>query len=141
MAATSFPRSDEPAGDVAVGYLEADSPRTNVLHLPVRGCGDGGAVSTAADLRAFWTALFAGRIVPAARVADMVRSRSVDGEQGYGLGFWLGPGPVVSLIGSDAGVSFSSSHDPSRDLTQTVIANVTNGAWAMAEAADAALAP
>jgi CubicO group peptidase (beta-lactamase class C family) len=140
MTATSFPRADEPAADIAVGYLDADSPRTNLLHLPVRGSGDGGAVSTAADIRALWTALFAGRIVPRARVADMVRSRSTAGEPGYGLGFWLDPGDVVSLVGSDAGVSFSSAHDPAQDLTRTVIANVTNGAWALTEAIEGALA-
>ena len=85
-----------------------------MLHLPVRGSGDGGAVSTAGDVRALWTALFAGRILPSARVADMVRSRSADGEPGYGLGFWLDDRDVV-LIGSDAGVSFNSAHDPARD--------------------------
>ena len=139
MEATSFPRGDEPAGDVAVGYLEPGSPRTNVLHLPVRGSGDGGAVSTARDIRALWSALHAGRIVPPPRVGDMLRSRSSGDEPGYGLGFWLGAGGDASLIGSDAGVCFTSTHDPARDRTRTVIANVTHGAWDMAEAVDAAL--
>jgi hypothetical protein len=92
-------------------------------------------------MRAFWTALFAGRIVPPARVAEMVAPRSDAGEARYGLGFWLAAsGPGVVLVGSDAGVSFHSTHDPDHDLTATVIANVTDGAWDMAEALERVLA-
>jgi hypothetical protein len=50
--------------------------RTNVFHLPVRGSGDGGIYSTAADIHSLWTALFAGRIVSPHWVAEMVRPRS-----------------------------------------------------------------
>ena len=63
MIDTAFLRSDELPGRAALGYLSVDGLRTNVLHLPVRGNGDGGVYSTAADLSAFWDALFAGRIV------------------------------------------------------------------------------
>src|SRR5438552_3171658 len=63
MTHTSFIRNDEPEAGVAVGYLFEDGPRTNVLHLPVMGGGDGGAVSTVADIAALWNALFEGRIV------------------------------------------------------------------------------
>ena len=34
-----------------------------MLHLPVRGNGDGGIYTTAADIQPFWSALFDGRIV------------------------------------------------------------------------------
>ena len=61
MSHTEFLRSDELPGDAALGYLTDDSARTNVFHIPVIGGGDGGIYSTAADLRAFWVALFAGR--------------------------------------------------------------------------------
>ena len=44
-------RSDELPGNTAMGYLAADGLRTNVLHLPVRGVGDGGIYTTAADVR------------------------------------------------------------------------------------------
>ena len=41
---------------VAQGYIDVDGRvRSNVLHLPVRGVGDGGAYSTVADMRSFWT--------------------------------------------------------------------------------------
>lgn len=130
---TAFLRSDEPDGGVALGYL-GEGLRTNVLHLPVRGSGDGGIVSTAADLAAFWTALFAGRIVPPELVAEMTRPHSdVPSERSrYGLGFWL-PGPAtVALEGYDAGFSFRSVHDRERRTTWTVLANTTDGAWPVA---------
>ena len=50
--------------------------RTNVFHLPVRGNGDGGIYSTAADSARSGRAFFAGRIVSTDWVAEMVRPRS-----------------------------------------------------------------
>ena len=132
MTGTGFLRSDELPGDAALGYLTADGPRTNIFHLPVLGTGDGGIYSTAADLSAFWAALFAGRIVSSGHVAEMVRPRSDWPEESrrYGLGFHLHESTdVVWLEGYDAGVSFCSTHDPTRSITHTVIANWTDGAW------------
>jgi CubicO group peptidase (beta-lactamase class C family) len=131
MRDTAFLRSDELPGRAAIGYLDADGPRTNVFHLPVRGSGDGGVYTTVADVSALWQAFFDGRVVPADWVAEMVRPRSAtaDGRRRYGLGFWLaGEGGAVSLTGADAGVSFRSVHDPARDLTHTMISNTTD-AW------------
>ena len=130
MADTGFLRSDELPGRAALGYL--DDGRTNVFHLPVRGNGDGGAYTTVADLRAFWAALFAGRIVGKEWTALMlaVRSEVADRPTRYGLGFWrYDTGPVVFLEGCDHGASFRSLHDPDREVTATVIANTTDGAW------------
>jgi CubicO group peptidase (beta-lactamase class C family) len=132
MTDTGFLRSDELPGDAALGYLTIDDPRTNVFHLPVLGTGDGGIYSTAADLSAFWGALFAGRIVSIERVSEMVRPRSDWPEESerYGLGFHLHETTdVVWLEGYDAGVSFRSTHDPTNAITHTVIANWTDGAW------------
>ncbi|MEZ0233657.1 MAG: serine hydrolase domain-containing protein, partial [Actinomycetota bacterium] len=132
MTDTAFLRSDELPGDAALGYLTVDGPRTNIFHLPVLGSGDGGIYSTAGDLSAFWAALFAARIVPSDRVAEMVRPRSDWPEESkrYGLGFHLHETTdVVWLEGSDAGVSFLSTHDPTRAITHTVISNLTDGAW------------
>jgi CubicO group peptidase (beta-lactamase class C family) len=134
MADTAFLRSDELPGRAATGYLDADGPRTNIFHLPVRGSGDGGIYSTAADFSSFWGALLAGDIVPPDRVSQMLRPRSEspDGRR-YGLGFWLArEGDAVMLEGSDTGVSFRTVHDPSRDITHTVISNTTDGAWPIA---------
>ena len=77
MRDTGFFRSDELPDRTALGYLPIDGvSRTNVFHLPVRGSGDGGIYSTAADISAFWQALFTGKLAPAAWVAEMVRPRS-----------------------------------------------------------------
>ena len=132
MVDTAFLRSDELPGRAALGYLYVDGLRTNVLHLPVRGSGDGGVYSTAADVSAFWEALFAGRVVPPSRVAEMVRPRSDWPEESrrYGLGFHLDEtGDGVFLEGSDAGVSFTSLHRPTSSTTCTVISNWSDGAW------------
>jgi hypothetical protein len=118
-----------------LGYLERNGLRVNVLHLPVRGSGDGGAYSTADDVAALWRAIFAGRIVPGERVAELVRPRSVAPAERarYGLGFWLHPrSGAVALEGYDAGVSFRSVHEPDAGITHTVISNWTDGAWPVA---------
>jgi CubicO group peptidase (beta-lactamase class C family) len=134
MVDTGFLRSDELPGRTALGYLAEDGPRTNVFHLPVRGSGDGGISTTAADVSALWTAVFAGRIVSTDRVAEMVQPRSEVPSPiqpaRYGLGIWLHPTrDLVELHGSDAGVSFQTVHDPSDRFTYTVLSNTTDGAW------------
>ena len=134
LSDTGFFRSDEPSGRMALGYLHPDGLRTNVLHLPVRGNGDGGIYTTVADMHTFWNAFADGRIVPEERVVEMTRPHSIVPENNarYGLGFWLAEtGPAVKLVGSDAGVSFYSVHDPTTRSTWTVISNTTNGAWPM----------
>lgn len=138
MADTAFLRSDELPARTAVGYLTVDGPRSNVLHLPVRGSGDGGIYTTVADVHSLWEALFAGRIVPSDRVAEMVRPHSdASTSEPYGLGFWLDPyGDAVSLEGSDAGVSFRSTHRRSAGTTYTVVSNTTEGAWPIARHLD-----
>ncbi len=135
MGDTGFLRSDELPGRAALGYLAADGSRTNVLHLPVRGSGDGGIYSTAADISSLWTAVFAGRIVSRDWVDEMVRPRSEVPRRParYGLGFWLhASSDLVMLEGCDAGVSFRSTHDPTSATTSTVISNTSDGAWPIA---------
>jgi len=142
LADTAFLRSDSLPGRAALGYVEVDgAERSNVLHLPVRGVGDGGLYSTADDVHRFWTALFEGRILPRETVAELVRPhhQSADGDR-YGLGFWLyGAGSGVQLEGYDAGVSFRSRHDPATGTTWTVAGNTSEGAWPVARALAAAL--
>jgi CubicO group peptidase (beta-lactamase class C family) len=142
LVATDFIRTDELPGDVAVGYLAADGLRTNALHLPVVPSGDGGMVTTTAEVHRFWAALHDGAIVPPPWVEAMLRPRSeaVEGPLGYGLGIWLHPGGVPArLEGYDAGVSFRSEHDPIRRTTWTVVANWSDGAWPVVEALAATL--
>jgi CubicO group peptidase (beta-lactamase class C family) len=141
---TEFLRSDEPRDRMALGYLDDEGLRTNVLHLPVRGSGDGGLYTTAADVHALWSALYAGRVVPVDRLAEMVRPHSdVPSESmRYGLGFWLhATGDAVMLVGGDAGVSFRTVHDQASGMTHTVLANSTHGAWRVTRRLDELLAP
>jgi CubicO group peptidase (beta-lactamase class C family) len=144
MSGTAFLRSDELPPDAALGYLEVEGVcRTNVFHLPVRGSGDGGIFSTAADITSLWKAFFAGQIVSMDSVGDMVRARSdVPSESlRYGLGFWLHASTdTVMLEGRDAGVSFRSVHDPRSGLTHTVISNTPDGAWPITRYLDNRLA-
>jgi CubicO group peptidase (beta-lactamase class C family) len=139
MDDTEFLRSDELPGNAAIGYLTVDGPRTNVFHLPVMGSGDGGIYSTAADISAMWRAVFAGRIVSAETLAEMVRPHSDWPEESkrYGLGFHLhATSDVVWLEGYDAGVSFCGTYDPTRRITYTVISNTSEGAWPIIELLD-----
>jgi CubicO group peptidase (beta-lactamase class C family) len=132
---TAFLRSDDLPGRAAVGYVMVDGvARSNVFHLPVRGSGDDGICSTAADIASFWAALFDARIVSLDWVREMVRPRSElpSGSIGYGLGFWLHGAHQVFLEGADAGVSFRSAHDPRSATTCTVISNTSDGAWPIA---------
>ncbi len=132
---TAYLRSDELPARAARGYLDADGLRTNVLHLPVRGSGDGGIYTTVADLHALWSAFLDGRVVEEPWVAEMLRPRTPVLEDGrrYGLGFWLdGTGEAIVLNGFDAGVSAVTRHEPGRSLTWSVVSNTSDGAWPVA---------
>jgi CubicO group peptidase (beta-lactamase class C family) len=131
---TAYLRSDELPADAAAGYL-GEGPRTNVLHLPVVGGGDGGIFTTAGDVLRLWEALDAGRIVSTDTRADMLRARTIrEEDDGYGLGFWLW-GSAAVLEGADAGASFRSVHLPGR-ATWSVLSNTTTGAWPVAARLD-----
>jgi len=136
MTDTSFLRSDELPGRAALGYLHDDGLRSNVLHLPVRGNGDGGIYTTAADVHALWDALFDGRIVSPDTLAEMIRPRSDVPETSmrYGLGFWLDDSTdTASLLGGDAGVGFVSVCNRSERYIYTVISNKTRGMWPVSQ--------
>lgn len=132
MNDTVFLRSDELPGRAAAGYLATGGLRTNVLHLPVVGCGDGGVYTTVADLRALWRAVFAGAIVSHATLEGMTcRHSTVSDRYAYGLGFWLPAGGWVELHGGDAGVASWTRHHPERDETATVLSNCSTGSDAV----------
>ena len=132
MNQTAFLRLDELPGSAAIGYLPNRSWRSNHLHLPVRGGGDGGAYSTVGDIGRFWRELFAGSIVAREVVESMIHPHHAPSEnsRGYGLGFWLArDARTVQLEGADAGISFRSGFAPQTGLLYTVISNTTSGAW------------
>ena len=111
-----------------------------MLHLPVLGVGDGGIYSTARRPQR----LLGRRCTPAGSwrrrlVAELVRPHSDWPEESerYGLGFHLdATGDAVWLEGYDAGVSFTSLHQPSSALTYTVISNWSDGAWPIVKLLD-----
>ena len=136
MPDTAFLRSDELPARAARGYLAGHAERTNVLHLPVCGSGDGGIYSSVADVHSFWRAFFAGELVSEEWVAEMTRPHSErpGKPHRYGLGFWLlDPNDAVTLEGSDAGVSFRSVNDRARATVHTVVSNTSDGAWPIAQ--------
>ncbi|HVQ88999.1 MAG TPA: serine hydrolase domain-containing protein [Actinomycetes bacterium] len=141
MTATGFLRSDEPT-DAALGYLDRTGLRTNVLHLPVRGNGDGGCYTTLEDMHRFWVALVSAEIVPHEWVSNMTRPRSTDGSAGerFGLGIRLLPqADVMAIEGCDAGVSFRSDHDPVSGTGFIVLSNTSDGAWPLVKALEGGL--
>lgn len=136
LAHTGFLRSDDLPGDAALGYFEKAGNHTNVLHLPVRGNGDGGAYTTVADLHRFWRALLAGRIVGPEFVDELTRPCNDVPEEGmrYAAGLWLhATGPQLIMAGYDAGVAARSIHDPASGTTATVLSNSSRGAGAVVD--------
>jgi CubicO group peptidase (beta-lactamase class C family) len=139
MSDTAYLRSDALPERTALGYLHAEGNQTNILHLPVRGSGDGGAYTTVLDVHRMWNALRGGAVLDPAALAAAWQPRSeVPRENSrYGLGFWLhATGSAVMLEGYDAGVSFRTVHDPDSDTTHTVIANWSDGAWPLTRGLD-----
>lgn len=129
---TGYLRLDELPGSAATGYLFDDGDRTNTLHLPVLGNGDGGAFTTAGDLHRFWHAFYGGEIVSPASVEAMTRPRFdvAHERKRYGMGFWLHRTADAAIIeGYDAGVSFRSTHVPASVTTSSVLGNSSEGAW------------
>ena len=132
LGATGFLRSDELPGDAALGYLYDDGLRTNVLHLPVVGNGDGGIYSTADDLHRFWGALTRREIVGEDMLGVLTTPRVDVPDEGlrYAAGLWLHESaPLLVMEGADAGVSFRSTHDPVTGATLSVLGNTSDGAW------------
>lgn len=129
---TDYLRLDELPGSAATGYLFDEGDRTNTLHLPVLGNGDGGAFTTAGDLHRFWRAFYAGDIVSPTSVEAMIRPRFdvAHERKRYGMGFWLHRSADAAIIeGYDAGVSFRSTHIRASVTTASVLGNSSEGAW------------
>ena len=88
MSDTEFLRSDELPAGAAVGYLEADGLRIERAPSPGSRHGRRGIYTTAADVRALWTALFAGRD----RVGRMGRGDDAPAERRHRVGAATGSG-------------------------------------------------
>ena len=132
MVDTEFLRSDELPGRTALGYLEhrrrlADerAPPAGARERRRRDLLDGRRHRARSGARSS-----AAGSCRRAGSREMLRPRSDGSGRRYGLGFWLHESTdVAMLIGSDAGVSFRTVHDPEADVTHTVVSNTSDGAW------------
>ena len=128
MAASGYFRLDEPAPDVAVGYLwretDADPWRSNIYSVPVIGGGDGGAFATPRDLDRFLRALASGGLL-GEELSALMRGRhaTVAEEVWYGYGLYVRSDGSFGHGGGDPGVETIARHLPDRDLTLVVLCN------------------
>lgn len=132
MTSSAFLRSDDLPASAALGYLPTRGFRTNTLHVPVRGAGDGGAYATAHDVVRFWSALCGGALLEPKVVAQMFRptteGAAAHEPKRYGIGCWLlSDRDTPVLVGCDAGISFYSAHDPASGVTTVAISNRASG--------------
>ena len=92
MIRTGFIDCDDPAPDLAVGYVEVEGKRVrNCAALPARGFAAGGQVASAGDLLRFVEALRAGRLLP----LPLFMEATTPQHEFMGLGFFAtsyGPG-------------------------------------------------
>ena len=121
-------------GPHAIGYLTDDDRTQPMLDATDETASwiwtAGAAISSTADLNAYWRALTGGKLLPAAQLAEMEDMQPVDSTSGYGLGmrqYTLSCGTQVD--GHDGIVegyqTYSySTQDGSRQVT--VSANASN---------------
>jgi CubicO group peptidase (beta-lactamase class C family) len=141
MHSSRFFRLDQLPAQAAIGYTAVDDPScTNVHSLPVIGGPDGGAFVTASDMEHLWRALFAREILtPALTRTFTQKAVRSSGSTYYGHGLWIrdeaGEPPIIYVMGSDPGVSFSSRCHGG-NIIATVASNTSDGAWPMVRAID-----
>lgn len=128
MPQTGFYALNMLPANTALGYLE-DRQTTNIFNLPIRGGGDGGLFTTAADLRAFWRNLLANRILsPELTDAFLQTQHPFDEESGYGCGVYKRiDGSLYAIVGGDAGVGFDSRYLVDSKIIISILSNITNG--------------
>jgi CubicO group peptidase (beta-lactamase class C family) len=137
MTRSGYFAMDALPDNTALGYLSENESdrRTNIYSVPLIGGGDGGAFTTAQDMRLFWTSLLAGRIL--ARdwldrfLAPSVQVAEHDASWHYGRGVWLRQDRgnwIVSVEGSDPGASLESQVWRSEGVILTVLSNTGDGA-------------
>ncbi len=119
MSDSGYYRMDQLPPDTAFGYIdEAESWRTNIYAVPIKGGPDGGAYTTVEDLHKFWNALFAHKLLNPDMTDVLLTPHIQESEHiHYGYGVWM---MIIDdqlfkyfVMGSDPGVSMQSSvyHD------------------------------
>ena len=137
MTRSGYFAMDALPDNTALGYLSEDEAdrRTNIYSVPIIGGGDGGAFTTAQDMRLFWTSLLAGRVLSRdwldRFLAPSVQVAERDESWHYGRGVWLRQDRgnwIVSVEGSDPGASLESQVWRSEGVILTVLSNTSDGA-------------
>ncbi len=148
MTSSGYPGLDDVAPGLAVGYLPPDAAdrrwRSNIFSIPVVGGGDGGAVSTAADVVGFLRALRDGVFGsgPLFQAAFAPATRDPGGRWSYGLGLQVGDEGRRRWIGhpgEDPGYSARAVWYPADDLRLVLLSNVTDGAGGARRAVETVL--
>lgn len=139
MTRTGYFAMDALPENTATGYVEAGAQgwRSNIFAVPSIGGADGGAFTTAGDLRRFWSALLGGRLLQPATcerfLAPSVRVPERAGTH-YGYGFWLREKrgqKIIALEGADPGVALESQVTLHDRRVLTVLSNRDGGAEQM----------
>ena len=116
-------------GNTAYGYKT--SGETNIYNLPVRGGSDGGAYTTAPDVKNLWKALWGNKILSKALTKEyLIPHITIDDPVKYGYGLYISQFSGMDMyffVGGDAGVGFDSRYIPEKDLQITIISNFTDG--------------
>jgi CubicO group peptidase (beta-lactamase class C family) len=123
--------------NTAYGYVarERSGWRTNIFSVPSIGGADGGAFTTAGDLRLFWTSLLGGRVLSREMVGRFLSPSVPVTERGgswyYGYGVWLRKERgnwIANIEGSDPGASLESHVWMDNGLIMTVLCNAGDAA-------------
>jgi CubicO group peptidase (beta-lactamase class C family) len=150
MTRSGYFAMDALPDDTAIGYLSEDETdrRTNIYSVPAIGGGDGGAFTTAQDMRRFWTSLLAGHLLSRDWLDRFLEPSVEMGERGdswhYGRGVYLQHDRgnwIVSVEGCDPGASLKSQVWRSEGVILTVLSNTTDGAARINEMLTATLSP
>lgn len=131
MTGSGFFPLDEAHPDVAVGYLPPRAPgrpwRTNVYSVPPVGGGDGGAMSTAADLDRFLSRYDDGTLLGRPLRDAMLTARCpVDPGIDMGYGVFLFSDGRFGHGGGDPGVEVLVQRLPQLDTSVIVLCNVSD---------------
>lgn len=139
MDSTGYYELDYLPAKCANNYIfdrEKNRFRTNIYSVDVKGTGAGGAFTTVDDIKKFWDALLSRKLLKDETTAQMLSCQSGDAQSDlYGYGIWLKPdgphGCSPFFQGSDPGVSFISTYEPSIDAVITLVSNYGDNVWGM----------
>jgi CubicO group peptidase (beta-lactamase class C family) len=137
MTRTGYYAMDALPENTALGYVARgeDAWRTNIFSVASVGGADGGAFTTAGDLRLFWMAFLSGKILSRETLdrflAPSVRVTERKGDWHYGRGVWLRQEHgswIANIEGGDPGASMESHVRLDGGPIITVISNTGEGA-------------